>query len=97
MHAGYEKTWNQSDSEQQTYSHSQDSLENSNVSQNVDTVLRGVAEGSYRSNTEEGKRILWIVFPLHSIVLIKNNNKPLHNFKKRKLIEKCLAFQRKKA
>ena len=58
VHAGYEKTWNQSDSEQQTYSHSQDSLENSNVSQNVDTVLRGVAEGSYRSNTEEGKRIL---------------------------------------
>ncbi len=57
-HAGYGKTWNQSDSEQQTYSHSQDSLQNSNVSQNVDTVLRGVAEGSYRANTEEGKRIL---------------------------------------
>ena len=25
---------------------------------NVDTVLRGVAEGSYRANTEEGKRIM---------------------------------------
>ncbi len=57
-HVGYEKTWNQSDSEQNTYSHSQDSLHNSNESQNMDTVLRGVAEGSYRANTEEGKRIL---------------------------------------
>ena len=58
VHGGYEKTWNQSNSEQNTDSSSHDALHNSNVSQNMDTVLRGVAEGSYRANTEEGKRIL---------------------------------------
>jgi conjugal transfer mating pair stabilization protein TraG len=58
LQGGVEKTWNHTASEQNSYSQSQDSLHNANVSQNVDTVLRGVAEGSYRANSEEGKRIL---------------------------------------
>ncbi len=46
------------DTEQRSFSHSDSAANNTNYSQNMETALRGVSEGHYRANNEEGQRIL---------------------------------------
>lgn len=57
-HGGVNKTWGNTETERQSFSHSDTFSQNTVNAHNVDNVLRGVAEGSYRSNNEEGQRLL---------------------------------------
>ena len=47
-----------SEAEQRSYAQSEASLQNTGHARNVDTVLRDVQEGNYRTNTEEGRRLV---------------------------------------
>jgi conjugal transfer mating pair stabilization protein TraG len=55
---GVQWSWDHRDSDQQSFSQSESAMHNRGHSQSMDTALRAAAEGSYRANTEEGKRIL---------------------------------------
>lgn len=51
-------TLDHNQSEQHSFSHSENIVQNTGHSENMETALRGVAEGHYRANNEEGQRIL---------------------------------------
>ncbi len=56
--AGVQWSWDHRQSDQQSFSQSESAAHNTGYAENMDTALRAVAEGHYRANTEEGKRIL---------------------------------------
>lgn len=55
---GTKWSWNHHQSEQQSFSHVDNDTHTTGYNQNLESVFRGVAEGHYRANTEEGQRIL---------------------------------------
>ncbi len=52
------ESWSGTHAEQKSHSTSQELNHNASYSQNVDSVMRAVSEGSYRASTEEGERVL---------------------------------------
>jgi conjugal transfer mating pair stabilization protein TraG len=51
-------SWSHNESEQRSFSQAESATHTTGDAHNVESVFRGVAEGHYRANTEEGQRIL---------------------------------------
>lgn len=55
---GAKWSWSHNESEQRSFSQGESATHTTGDAHNVESVFRGVAEGHYRANTEEGQRIL---------------------------------------